>query len=244
MAENLQIIDANTMIGAHAMHRLDISAQSLVQEMDKNHVAAGLVLSTIGICHSHKRGNAATLEAAKENSRLIPVATINPRSYFGTEDELRQIRSQGFRIFKFNPAEQGWPIDAASFKGIVRQLSALNTPIMIDAARPGDPSAVAKIASDHAAPVILCSVSLDVLSEALSVMASLPNVMLETHELHIPGALRLVADLVEANRIIFGSGAPRRSIAASLQYVLSSELTDEEKRWVLGGNIRHILEAA
>lgn len=244
MSQNFQIVDANTMIGANPAHRLDMSVERLVGEMDKQKIAAGLTLSTIGIFHSHILGNTATIEEAKANNRLVPMATINPVNYFGSSNDLQAIRGQGFRIFKFFPIEQGWSINSATFGGILKQLAPLKTPIMLDAPRPGDPSAVGRMVSGYTAPVVLCAVSIDVLSEALAVMSDMPNVMIETHELHAPGALEMIASRVGADRIIFGSAAPRRSIASSLYYIISSELSDEDKQRVLGGNIKRILEGA
>jgi len=244
MALNVQIIDANTMVGVYPAHKLDMSVERLVRDMDRYRIAASLTLSAVGVFHSCMEGNALTLEAAKENKRLVPVATVDPRSYFGSAADMQAIRAQGFGAFKFYPAEQGWPIHSAAFGEILKQLAPLKVPVMLNAARPGDPSDAARMVSAYPAPVILCSVSVDTFSEALAVMAELPNVMLETHDLHVPGAVRMAADRVGADRIVFGSGAPRRSIASSLQYILSSELSDEDKQGVLGGNIRRILEGA
>lgn len=244
MALNVQIIDANTMFGIHPKHRLDMSVDRLVREMDRHQIAASLTLSTTGIFHSYVDGNAATLEAAKANKRLVPVATVNPKDYFGSAADIQALRTQGFRIFRFYPDEQGWIVQSAAFSEVLKQTATMKAPVMLNASRPGEPSDIARAVSDYPAPVILCSVSLDVLSEVLAVMAELPNVMLETHELHVPGGLKLVADRVGADRIVFGSGAPRSSVASSLDYVLRSELSEEDKQRILGGNIKRILEAA
>jgi len=244
MTEKMQIVDANTTTGLHPTHKLDISVERLVRDMDEHRIAASLTLSTIGIFHNYAAGNAVTLQAAKANNRLVPMATVNPKDYFGSAADIQAIRKQGFRVFKFFPAEQGWTIDSAAFGEVLKQLATLKVPVMINTAHAGEPSSAGRIASSYPAPVVLCSVSLATLSEAVAVMGELPNVMIETDELHVPGALEMVASRIGADRIIFGSGAPHRSIAASLQYVLSSELSDEDKQRVLGGNIKRILEAA
>lgn len=244
MAAAIQIIDANTMFGVHPTHRLDMSVERLVREMDRNHITASLSLSADGVFHNYSVGNAVTLEAARANNRLVPIATVNPKSYFGTPSDIQAIRSQGFRIVKFHPTEQDWPLDSAVFVDILTQLALLKLPIMVHVPRVGQPTAIARITASYPAPVILCSISLPTLSEALAVMTSQPNIFMETHELHVPGALKMVADRIGADRIVFGSGAPRRSIAGSLHYVLSSDLTDDEKQLVLAGNIRRILEGA
>ena len=225
-AESVQIIDANTMFGIHPAHKVDMSPERLIRDMDRHRIAGSLTLSTIGVFHDHVLGNSATLEAAKANNRLVPVATINPKKYFG--EDLSSIRSQGFRIMRFFAGE-----GSAAFKSILMQLASLKMPIMIEGANPP---------SDYPAPIILCSVANDTLSDALAVMAELPNVMLETHALTALGALETVVDRVGSNRLIFGSCAPILSVSAALSYILSAELSDDDKTKILGGNIRRILE--
>lgn len=243
MAVNIQIIDANTTLGNHPNHRLEMSAEGLVERMDAYRVTAGLTLSTIGIFHDYVHGNAVTLAAAKTTNRIVPVATVNPKRYFGAAEDLQAVRAQGFRIMRFFPDEQGWTLDSAAFAAVLKQLAPLKMPIMLDAGEPGEPTQIARMVADYPSPVVLCSVSLDVLSETLAAMDGQPNLVMETHDLHVPGALPVVAGRVGAQRIVFGSGAPMRSVASALQYVLNSELADEDKQRVLGGNIRRILEA-
>lgn len=243
MAAVFQIIDANTTIGAHPDHRLDMSIERLISEMDANKIAGCLAQPTLGIYDSHDRGNAAIIEAVRGNTRLAPVATVNPLRYFGRDEDMQKICALGFRMFRFRPVEQGWAIDSAAFAHVLKQLASANMPFMVDAAHSGGPSAVVRAAAGYTAPVILSSVSLETLSEALAVMADNSNFLIETHELHVPGALEMIAARVGSDRIVFGSGAPLRSTASSLNYITYSELPDEDKQRVLGGNIRRVLEA-
>ncbi len=236
-----QIIDANTLIGVYPTHHLDLSAERLLRDMETYRITASLTLCTIGVFSDHVRGNAETLEVAKGNQRLVPVATINPGRYFG--GDLQTLKAQGFRISKFYPGSQGWPVDSAAFVNVLSQLAAQKMPVMISAETPGEPSRIARLTANYPAPVILSGVCGENLSEVLAV-SSAQNIMVETHELHVPGALELLAERMGPERVIFGSGAPRRSIASSLYYVVYSELSDDMKQLVLGGNIKRILEAA
>ena len=232
-AQTVQIVDANTMFGIHPAHKLDMSPERLIRDMDRHRIAGSLTLSTIGVFHDHVIGNAATLEAAKANNRLVPVATVNPKAYFG--EDLSSLRSQGFRILRFFG-----DTDSPVFKTIMAQLAAVKLPIVLDQLTHHS----SLITLDYPAPIILCSVTNETLSDALAVMAELPNVMLETHCLSALGALEMASGRVGSDRVIFGSGAPILSVSAALSYILSAEISDEDKAKILGGNIRRILEAA
>lgn len=232
------------MIGMYPTHRFDMTVERLIREMDAYRITAGVAVSTTGVFHDHTIGNAAVLEAAKGSNRIMPAATVNPKHYFGTAADLAAVRQQGFRLFRFFPAQQGWTVDSPALGEILKQLAPLKSAIMVDTSQPGDAGKIARGVSSYPAPVILSGISLDTLSEALAVMSELPNVLIETHALRVPDALCLIAERVGADRMIFGSGAPRSSAASSLQYVYSSALSDEDKQKVLGGNIKRILEAA
>lgn len=240
---DFQIIDANTLFGFHPIHKLDMSIERLLKDMERYKIAASITLSTIGLFCDYIEGNKVTKETAASNGRLIPAGTINPQGYFGTDEHMRAIVSQGFRIFRFFPMEQGWQIDSAAFKMVLKQLAPFKVAVMVDAGKPGEPTALARVADNYPAAVIMCSICAESIAEALAVMMDMPNVMIETHELHVPGALKVITKKVGAERIIFGSGAPRRSTASSLNSILNSELSDAEKQLVLGGNIKRILEA-
>jgi predicted TIM-barrel fold metal-dependent hydrolase len=230
------------MFGIHPTHRLDMSVERLVREMDKYHITASLTLCTIGVFYDHNRGNAITLEAAKANNRLIPVATVNPTKWYGSAVDLQAVCAQGFKILKFFPDEQGWAIRSSAFAKVVEQAASLKIPIIVSIAHSGDPTDVSSVTASYPAPVVLGSVSLETLSEVVAVMEKHPSLLIGTHELHAPGALEMLVSRVGAERIVFGSGSPRRVIASSLAYVANSELSNEQKSLILGGNIKRVLE--
>jgi len=114
---------------------------------------------------------------------------------------------------------------------------------MIQARESGYPSAVARILGGRTNTVILEGISFENMAEAVSVMRKHENVMFDTRELRVPGALRFLVDQVGAGRIIFGSGCLRSSLASALGYVNDAEITDEAKAAILGGNVKRLLEA-
>ncbi len=244
MSQAIQIIDVNTMIGMYPTHRFDMTVERLTRDMDAYKIAAAVAVSTIGIFHDHTLGNAATAEAAKGNNRIVPAATVNPTRFFGGIEDLTALRQQGFRIARIFPVEQGWRTDSPLFDQLLTGLSAAKMPVMVDIRNPGDAADIARRAASYPAPVILGGVALENLGEVVAAVSCTPNLMIETHALWAPGVLNVLCVRVGADRVIFGSGAPRSSAAAALQYVFSSTISDDDKQKILGANIKSILEAA
>lgn len=238
---SFEIIDANTVFGPWPQMRADMSVERLVKALTNHGVSQALAISTLGVLHNHGDGNAETLRVCQEQPMLLPVATVDPRGYFGPPGMLTKLKEQGFRMFRFFPMLQEWRLDHAAFCDILDELESLNLPVMMQARETGYPTALVKSLDGHKANFILEGVTFENMAEAVSVMRKHANVYLDTRELKVPGALRFVVDQIGADRIIFGSACLRSSLASSLSYVMESEITDEQKQSILAGNIKRLL---
>lgn len=236
-----EIIDANTVFGPWPSVMADMSATRLVMALKNHGVSRSLAFSTVGALHNHGDGNAETLRICSELPELIPVATIDPRGYFGSAGMFAKLMEQGFKMIRFFPKLQEWDLDHAAFGDILDDLGALDLPVMIQARETGYPSALAGNLVGRRNTFILEGVSFENMAEAVSVMNKHDNLMVDTCELRVPGAMRFLVDQVSADRVVFGSGCLRSSLAAALGYVMESEISDEDKAKILGGNIKRLL---
>ena len=237
----MQIIDANTIFGPCPRTTADISIDRLVAATKSHGVAKSLTLSTLGIFHSYADGNKETTSQCQGKPELLPAATIDPRGYFPGMKLISALISQGFRLFRFFPGEQDWPLDHAVFEDILNELEPTAVPVMINAGCTGDASALGRTLGGKQHPLILEGVVFETLAEAVSVMKKHGNIFVETHGLTAPGALRFLVEQVGADRIIFGSDCPRSSLAGALRYIQESGISDQDKEHVLGGSIIRLL---
>ena len=236
-----EIIDANTVFGPWPLMRADMAVERLVGALKNHGVTQALAISTVGSLHNHGDGNAETLAVCKQQPMLTPVATIDPRGYFGPPGVIAKLAEQGFKMFRFFPMLQEWRLDHAAFCDVLDELEALHMPVMMQARETGYPTALVKSLDGHTSNFILEGVSFENMAEAVSVMRKHENVCIDTRELKVPGALRFVVDQIGAERVVFGSGCLRSSLASSLRYVMEAEITDEKKALILAGNIKRLL---
>ena len=236
-----EIIDANTVFGPWPSVRADMEVERLTTALANHNVSKALAISTIGALHSHNDGNAETIRVCNENESLIPVATIDPRGYFGPPSVVATLAEQGFRMFRFFPILQDWSLDLASFGDVLDALSSVNMPVMVQARETGCPSALAGNLIGRQNTFILEGVSFENMAETVSVMRKYDNVMADTGELRVPGALRFLVDQIGADRVVFGSGCLRSSLAAALAYIMETEISDDDKAKILGGNMKRLL---
>lgn len=237
----MEITDVNTLFGAYPAQHPDSTPESLVATMGSEGVAWCLALSTVGLFHHDVTGNAETLRACRSHDRLIPVATLDPRGYWGQPGVIDRLAEDPFEMFRFFPRRQNWPLDFAPFEEILAKLAALpKMPIMVEIREPGDATQLSRAAAGYPHPVILEGVSPATLAEAISLLRRWDNYYLETHALSAPDALTVLRDTVGIDRILFGSDAPGMSLGAALRYVRQSGLTEAEQAALLSGNAQRL----
>ncbi len=229
------------MFGPWPRTKADLSIDRLVGAIKSHGVSRALTISTVGLFHSYNDGNAETLAACQGKPELLPAATIDPRGYFQAMKIVPNLITQGFRLFRLFPSEQGWPLDHSVFEDILNDLEETSVPVMIKAAQTGDASAFGRSVGGKQHPLILEGVAFETLAETVSVMKKHDNIYVETHRLYSPGAIKFLADQIGADRIIFGSDAPRNSLAGALRCVRESGVNEADQEKILGGNIKRLL---
>lgn len=237
----MEITDVNTLFGAYPAQHADSSPESLVEVMRAQGVDWCLALSTWGLFHSAQAGNEETMRACQAHDHLIPVATINPTHYWGQEGMIEGIAGGAFEMFRFFPHSQGWPLEFAPFMRILSVLDrSARMPIMVSVEQRGEATQLLRLLDDFPHPVILAGVSPETLTEAVSLMRVHENLLIETSALAAPHALPLLRDTSGIGRVLFGSDAPGRSLAAALSYVRSSGLSTADQDAVLSGNAQRV----
>ncbi len=238
-----EIVDINTLFGPLPSASADLSVDALLALMQKHRVGTACTLSTLGLLLDPNIGNAATRAACTEHAELLPVATLNPTFYFGDTDSLARLKTEGFRLARFFPHAQGWPLDYAPFAALVGQAQSANLPIMVSARECGDITVLLRVLASVETPVVLSNVSPDLLPEAMLALRQRANWHLEISRLLAPGCLKTLADNAGADRLLFGTGAPSQPIASALQTLQFAGLPDTAKSQVLAGNARRLLNA-
>src|SRR5581483_7042554 len=130
------IVDINTLFGPLPIASTDLAVDALLALMQKHKVQAACTLSTLGLLLDPTIGNAATRAACEEHPELLPVATLNPTMYFGDTEALQRLSEEGFRLLRFFPGRQGWPVEFAPFRSLLHHLEQAALPVMIDIETP------------------------------------------------------------------------------------------------------------
>jgi predicted TIM-barrel fold metal-dependent hydrolase len=236
-----EIVDINTLFGPMPFASTDMTVDSLLALMQKHGVARACTLSTLGVLLDAAGGNGATRAAAADHPELMPVATFNPRTFFGDTTPLQTLRADGFRMVRLFPCEQDWPLAFAPFSSLIEALQTTSIPVMIDVNRSGEITTLQEVLGRYPGPVILAGVDYTLLAEAIAALRRFSHWHLDTSHLLAPGCLAQVVATVGAERLLFGTGAPASPIAAALNTLNYAGLSEPELHKVLAENARRVL---
>ncbi|MGD8238068.1 MAG: amidohydrolase family protein [Armatimonadota bacterium] len=238
-----EILDAVTSFGAYPGKQVDWSLEALLGVLQQNGVGRALSLSRKGVYYDFEEGNDETLAVTREHPAIMPVATIDPRRHLGCIAEVGRRVEQGFRVFRFFPAEQGWPWNFLPFHNLLRELAGCDVRLMLPVSGNGAITAVHDALKAHAPdlPVLLIGVTYSNLAELIAALRATDRLYTDVHMMDSPNALELIADEAGVERLIFGSNSPERELRSALNVVTYSSLSDADKRKVLAENAEAFL---
>ncbi|MBC8103253.1 MAG: hypothetical protein H7Z41_11755 [Cytophagales bacterium] len=243
------ILDFFTLFGPHPSRGAMTPAGTgpLKAAMGQHQVGTSVTLSTRAVYFDAAEGNRETQQEVAANAGvLIPAALLDPRR------PNPERTGGGARVLALLPAMQRYPLPYAPLTELLRTLAQLGgaaaaaIPVWWEAARPGDATAVLTVLKEtsYPAPILLGNVSGETLMEAISVAKTLQGqIHLATNGLRGVGEVTLAVSALGAERVVFASGAPNRSLGAALALIRQSAMSPEDTAKVLGDNARRLLNA-
>lgn len=236
-----KVIDANTLFGTYPRRKVDASPRSLISLLKKNGVDLALTVSMKGIFYDYAKGNLETLEVCSGENMLVPAATIDPRKYYGDKGEISELVRRGFKLIRVFPEYQGWPVDYAPLKRLMRELDSEAVPLMITSHAYGMATKIVELTSSFSFPVILNSIGYWTMSEVIAVMRENSQVYIETHQLDSPDCMEILCEEVGADRLVFGSNSPLTYFLSPYLTLKNSDIPESDKALILGENIERLL---
>ena len=236
------LIDISTLFGPWPIASADMTVASLLQLMARHGVKRACTLSTLGVLLDASSGNAATRAACQEHVELLPAASIDPTHLTANAGAVQSLKQQGFRLLRFYPGLQGWPVTSASFAGLVQEAAAQGVPVAVHVDRPGMVSDLARTVGTGAGDIILAGVDLRLAAETVAALAGKSTWSIETSHLHATGLIAALAEQLGADRLLFGTGAPAQPVAGAAAALLRARLSQADTQKIAAGNARRILK--
>jgi len=233
------IVDAHVALGAE--HYLQLDAAKLAVSMAEHNVSRAIARPLGGeLVIYNMRGNDRLLDAGPNIHALI---TANPWYGQAARDEIKRCHDRGAVGLYLHPSRQGFmPTDPIA-EPLIELAAALHWPVTFHTGTyiESDVLAVAELARRFAGMTFVCDSAgfTDMWFELPGLLADHPNLLL-CASLIWTEAINKLASGGRADRIMFGSGQPRDSLAAALKRIDRLDLSPADRNAILGGNAMRV----
>ncbi len=223
---------------AQHYHLPDGDLDSVVAEMDRLGVERTIIFGFTGVFSDERPGNDLTAAAvARYPERFVGFTLLNPhRGEQGMIDELERGAAMGLRGVKLIAYYQGYPeegplIDVACAWANERRQLILNH-------NWSSPAQVERLVSTYSEAGFITGHSTAAYAD---IMRWHDNLYVCSCPLLGPRGCEDLVAAIGADRLMFGSDLQDLPIAWGLGPILFSRLSVEQKRLILGGNLRRLL---
>lgn len=239
------VFDATVFFGPYHRSDVDTSPAAVLERMKRASIETCLAVSLFAIEHDMEEGNEQILALAGQfRDQLVPVAVVAPGQYVPGRGLMNRLCAQGFRVAAFFPGMQGWPLELLSFRAAALEAAEAGMVIMVAVGGRGEASRVARSLDGIDAPVILRCHSgggYVLADEFLAIGEQCPNYHFDVWNCVGAGQIRLLADELGADRLVYGSGLPLCRELSSRFLVQTAGLSAADLGLVLGGTLRRLL---
>ena len=125
-------------------------------------------------------------------------------------------------------------------ENLLREVARTGKPLFVVLRAPGDASRIGRATADLGIPVILVGHHYDYSVENLAAAKRFEHLHLETSRMAHLDAVTVAVRELGAERVLYGTGAPIRAMQSALNAILQAQISDDEKRLVLGGNAQRL----
>ncbi len=182
----------------------------------------------------------------------------------GGVEQVDYCKQQGFKIMALFPASQGWSFANITARAILERIAEHNLPLLIEAGREGDASAIIQAAHGLSMSVILFDVSLRTLAEVMSI-CSIYQESPYLHALKVPigevistlrggldiylatrllcggDTIEYLSQTIGAYRLVFTSRFPVSCFSSAFLAAQFAQLDNEQRTAIMGGNITRLI---
>jgi hypothetical protein len=244
---DVRVIDCHAHYGYYEPVRIaHTDAEGMLRVMNRVGVEKVCISSFMSIGPDYRTGNGLVAEViAKHPERFIGYAVVNPNQPGKIKAELeRCFDDYGMKAIKLHPALHRYPVEGPAYKKVFEFAAARRVPILSH--EWGHPDLLKGLCREYreVSFIIAHAGFWDGRSNFTfaDVVGASNNVFVDLAYSNIYyGALEQLVEIVGPTKILFGSDFPLHDLAYQLGRVLFAQLSDADKRMILGGNMLRLL---
>jgi hypothetical protein len=245
----IEILDANLIYGTprNPRYRSQPSAQKMREELAPLGIVGGLVRHTRGLEDHPVSANRVVSKELAGLDGFHPVWTLLPHwtgEFPAPENAAAEMRRGGCRVAAAYPTSHGFGMDEHSIGGLLDVMEEMRMPLVLPAGEMSLDTVDGVLAAHPSLPVILAETGYRLSRRLYPMLDHHANLYVETSMYMLHGGIDDFARHFGAERMLFGSRYVHYQPGAAVAGLMYTELGDDDRRLIAGGNLRRLLEGA
>jgi predicted TIM-barrel fold metal-dependent hydrolase len=244
MEEERVVIDVNGHFGPRLNPDPDAPLDELRAQAARYGVGTTLAYHTTAVHLDPTSGNDAAIAAADASDGAIrPIAVVASYRSDLLDPPVHDLVRHGVVGFRLGVEAREWHhggYDAAyrssSMQTLLRAIARAGKPIIAPILGWGHAAAIGEATDGLGVPVLVSGSHYAWNADDLETLLRYSHLYLETSRLAHFRAIEDAVRIVGADRLVFGSDSPTRSLLSPINAVAAAEIPDDAKRAILGGN--------
>lgn len=240
-ALDCSVVDVNTWIGADRLRYPRVGLEEVRATQQRYRIAHSLLRARSAVTIDRARGNADVTDLVGE-PHISAVATATLLHLPELHNDLQTAVDAGAIGIWVEPGS--WLDPSIAIEEMFRIAASFGLPLLTPCQRTGEASVIGALAQRYDAATVLVDARYPHFSDVLAAMRRFDKLHIETSSLGGYRAIELIAAEFGAQRVLFGSGSPAATPRSPLDTILWSDMADEDKVAILGGNARKLFSLA
>jgi uncharacterized protein len=247
--DDVLVIDSHCHIGVcNTVNIPDGSAESMLKSMDMLGVNIACITANASCCSDYAYGNDVVLDALERYpDRFAGYITFNPNYEELYDDEFRRcFRVPGMKAIKIHPSLHGYSLDHKRYDRVFEIAQKNKLPVLIHVWGRPDVAAVDKVAGRYPEVIFLMGhtgAEVRAMENAVDVINRHENCFGDLAlSMARQGNVEWLVKETGSHRILYGTDMPFFDPIPAFGRVVFAEISDEDKRNVLGLNMKKLLK--
>jgi hypothetical protein len=242
----MQLTDAHCAIGARPGCREVVSAEELVEEMERLEVDRALVrIYPSKLAFDVPAINGRLLAMAETWEAIIPCPVVVPNTAGdmpSAEEQVEECLGKGAGAVFVRPVLDNWSMEPWAFGDLFSALEGRRVPVFCQASQ-CDVDLVADVAGRHPElPIILAGVGYRRQRVIAPLLESFSNIHLVVGaDYCVFRGLEVGIDAVGAERFLFGTNYDELAMMASVGYLMYADIDEEDRALIGSGNLERLM---
>lgn len=241
------IVDVHTHVGETKYLGISVTAESVLRVMDEAGIDKAVLLPALSTGRIMPAEKVAQ-EVKKAPDRLVGFAAVNPKDKDASTKLEEAVLKYGAKGLKIHPTFQALPADDEIWVyPLIEKAQELGIPVMFHSGESpyATPWQIGLVAIDFPKVTIIMDHmgvnSLCYTDAAIKMAKKASNLILGTTGVMYDAPIAKACHAIGGDRIVFGSDAPINNPIHEIKKIQVAQISEEDKRKILGENIARIL---